>query len=245
MIELWLVDLGEVAPALQALERAVPRLAADDRARAFRLADARARRYRLAAYMALRIVLERAAGPRVRGARLLRGPGGKPRLAAGNIAFSLSHAGGLALIGVTTARAIGVDLERTRPIRMSGRRREETVAVGAGLAGAPMGDATSDAAVLQAWCRLEAFAKAHGWGLDAVLGDLGLRELRGRELPPANIEAAARGLARTVGIRVGDVRLPPGLHGAIALGGAARLPRVRNFPTNLRAILGLLKRGPA
>jgi len=245
MTELWLVDLDLAGPVLEALEHDAPRLAADDRARAYRLPDACARRHRLRAYIALRIVLERAAGPRLRGARFVRGAGGKPRLAAGSIAFNLSHTGGLALIGVTTARAIGVDLERTRPIAMSIRRREEILAVGAGLAGEPVGDATSEAAVLRAWCRLEAFAKAQGRGLDAVLGDLGLRELGGRQLPPANINAAARGLARTAGIRVGDVRLPPGLYGAIALGGAARLPRVRNFPTDVPAILKLLSGGPA
>jgi 4'-phosphopantetheinyl transferase len=238
---LWLVDLERAAPALQALERTTPSLAADDRARARRSPDPRTRRQRLAAYIALRIVLERGAGPRVRKVRFVREPGGRPRLPAGDIAFSLSHAGGLALIGAGRARAIGVDLERTRPIRMSGRRREETLAAGAGLAGAPAGSAASDAALLQAWCRLEAFAKAQGRGLDAVLSDLGLRKRRGRELPPASIEAAARGLARAAGIRVGDVRLAPGVFGAIALDGMARLPRAERFPTGLPAILALLR----
>ena len=48
----------------------------------------------------------------------------------GGPAFSLSHTGGFALIGVTRSQTIGVDLEQVRPLAMSPRRREEIVAVG-------------------------------------------------------------------------------------------------------------------
>jgi 4'-phosphopantetheinyl transferase len=126
MTELWLVDLEAAAPALEALERDLPRLSGDDRARALRPNDARERRHRLAAYTGLRIVLERVEGAEVRGQRFVRGPGGKPGLPAGGATvFSLSHTDGLALIGVARGGTIGVDLERTRTLRMSSRRREE------------------------------------------------------------------------------------------------------------------------
>jgi phosphopantetheinyl transferase len=129
MTELWLVDLEAAAPALEALERDLPRLSGDDRARALRPSDARERRHRLVAYMGLRVVLERAAGAEVRGQRFVRGARGKPRLAAGDIGFSLSHTGGLALIGVARAGPIGVDLERARALRKGqgadgGRQRQ-------------------------------------------------------------------------------------------------------------------------
>ena len=84
---------------------------------------------------------------------------------------------------------------------MSQRRREEILAVGAGLAARPAGDADSDAAVLQAWCRLEACAKARGQGVARLLTELGLREARGRQLALADIEGAARRLAREAGLR--------------------------------------------
>jgi 4'-phosphopantetheinyl transferase len=244
LAELWLVDLASSAPALEALERRTPRLAADDRARARRLVDPAARRHRQAAYIALRILLERAAGPRVRGARFQRSPGGKPRLAIGNATFSLSHAGGLALIGIARGRPIGVDLERARAVRMASRRREEILAVGSGLADEPAGEAASTAAVLQAWCRIEAFAKAQGRGLDAVLRDLGLRKRSGRELAPASIAAAAARLARLARLGVSSVKLPPNLYAAIALRRGVRPPALRRFPTGVRTILRLLAGDP-
>jgi 4'-phosphopantetheinyl transferase len=240
MTELWLVDLEAAAPALEALERDLPRLSGDDRARALRPNDARERRHRLVAYMGLRVVLERVAGAEVRGQRFLRGPGGKPHLGAGGTAFSLSHTEGLALIGVARAGAIGVDLERTRPLRMSSRRREEILAVAAGLAAVPVGDPTSDEALLRAWCRLEAFAKARGEGLSHVLGELGLRNSDGRHLACNQIAANARRLTRQSGLEIADVKLPPGLYGAVAAAGVAQSPRPRRFPAEAQAIRRIL-----
>jgi 4'-phosphopantetheinyl transferase len=240
MAELWFVDLEATAPELEALERDVPRMSADDRHRAGRLSDPREQRYRLTAYVALRVVLERVGGPQVRGQRFVRSPSGKPRLRAADPAFSLSHSGSLALIGVARSQAIGVDLEDTRPVGMSRRRREEILAVGAGLAGRSRGDVDSDTAMLQAWCRLEAYAKAKGLGVARVLGELGLREASGRQLAPTAIEVAARGLVREAGLAVRDVKLAPGLHGAVAYAGAGVVPRLRRFPAERRAIARLL-----
>jgi 4'-phosphopantetheinyl transferase len=189
--------------------------------------------------VALRVVLERMGGAGVRGQRFIRPPGGKPRLRAAGPAFSLAHTGSLALIGVARTQAIGVDLEETRALAMSQRRREEILAVGAGLAARTAGDAGSDAAVLQAWCRLEAYAKAKGRGIARVLGELGLREARGRQLAPADIETAARRLVREAGLTVGDVKLAPGLHGAVAYAGSGVAPRLRRFPAERRAIARL------
>ena len=177
------------------------------------------------------------AGAEVRGQRFVRGPGGKPGLPAGGATvFSLSHTDGLALIGVARGGTIGVDLERTRPLRMSSRaaatrswpwRRR------------PRGRSrrqirTSDEALLRAWCRLEAFAKARGEGLSHVLGELGLRNAGGRQLPGKQIAAAARHLARQAGLEIADVKLPRGLYGAVAAAGP-RLsrPRPRRFPADL------------
>jgi phosphopantetheinyl transferase len=241
MTELWLVDLEAAAPALEALERDLPRLSGDDRARALRSNDARERRHRLAAYTGLRIVLERVEGAEVRGQKFARGPGGKPGLPAGGATvFSLSHTDGLALIGVARGGTIGVDLERTRTLRMSSRRREEILAVAAGLAAVPVGDPASDEALLRAWCRLEAFAKARGEGLSHVLGELGLRNAGGRQLPCKQIATAARHLARQAGLEIADVKLPRGLYGAVAAAGLAQSPWPRRFPADLSAIRRIL-----
>ncbi|HEY5830087.1 MAG TPA: phosphopantetheinyl transferase, partial [Hyphomicrobiaceae bacterium] len=187
MTELWLVDLDRAAPALEALERETPRLGPDDRARAMRGADAHERRHRLAAYMALRILLERACGPAIRGRKLLRGPSGKPHLGPDAPGFSLAHIDGLALIAMAPVGAVGVDLERPRRLHVSSRRRDEILAVGVGLGG-PLGTRTShdpheEEALLRAWCRLEAFAKAHGGGISHLLTEIGIRGPDGRQLP--------------------------------------------------------------
>jgi 4'-phosphopantetheinyl transferase len=240
MIELWLVDLEAAGPALEALERDLPRLSNDDRTRALRPNDARERRHRMAAYMGLRLVLERVGGDEVRGQRFVRGPGGKPRLGAGSPAFSLSHTAGLALIGVTHAGTIGVDLERARPLEMSRRRREEILAVAAGLASEPAGDPMNDEALLGAWCRLEAFAKARGEGLSHLLGELGLRKAAGRQLGHGQIAEAARHLLCHAGVEIADVKLPRGLYGAVAAAGLPQTPRPRRFPADLAAIRRIL-----
>jgi len=237
MAELWLVDLEAAAPALEALERATPRLAADDRQRIGRIGDQRERSYRLAAYIALRIALERVAGRQVRGVKFSRALGGKPHLPGVPVTFSLSHADGAALIAVATAGMIGVDVEKARAIRVSERRREEIVAAGAGLTAAPLAGSTSDSAFLQAWTRLEAYAKAHGHGLARVLRDLGLRSVSGRQLARPHIEAAARRLAHASDLEVHDLKLPAGLYGAVAAArGTGAAIRLRRFPADAAAI---------
>jgi 4'-phosphopantetheinyl transferase len=244
MTELWLVDLDRAAPALEVLEHETPRLGPDDRARAMRGADAHERRHRLAAYMALRVLLERACGPAIRGRKLLRGPSGKPHLGPDAPAFSLAHIDGLALIAMAPAGAVGVDLERPRRLHVSSRRRDEILAVGVGLGG-PLGPRTShdpheEEALLRAWCRLEAFAKARGEGLSHLLGELGLREAGGRQLGGGQILAAARRLAGRAGLEAADLKLPHGLYGAVAAASLSQPPRLRRFPVGLEAIRALL-----
>jgi len=243
IIELWLVDLERCAPALAALERDTPRLADADRERAAQLAHERERRHRLAAYTALRVLLERRAGAGVRGAPLLRAPGGKPGLAGGSIEYSLSHTDGLALIGMGAGcGAIGVDLERARPVRMSPRARGEICAIAAGLGG---GLRTGPGrAFLQAWARLEAFAKARGRGVARTLADMGQRGHGGRlqPVPPARLEATARRVAREAGLAVRDLHLGPGLHAALAAPRGARHAVPRAFPSDLAGITSLIER---
>jgi 4'-phosphopantetheinyl transferase len=240
MTELWLVDLNQAAPALEALEHATPRLGPDDRARALRAADVHEQRQRLAAYMALRILLERACGPAIRGRKLLRGPSGKPHLGPDAPAFSLAHIDGLALIAMAPAGAVGVDLERPRRLHVSSRRRDEILAVGAGLGG-PLAAGTShdphhEEALLRAWCRLEAFAKAHGGGISHLLAEIGIRGPDGRQLPLARIEGAAHRLAQRDRLEIADLAMPPGLLAAVAAPEHPRARQPRPFPADTHAI---------
>ncbi len=240
-IELWLVDLERCAAALEEYERDVPRLAADDLDRAGAIRDDHERRHRLAAHTALRVLLERMAGAGVRRQPFVRGPGGKPRLDDGSVAFSLSHTQGLALIGVTRSLSLGVDLEAARPLKMAQRRLDEISAAGAGLGHEPLPDRGTDRAFLQAWARLEAFAKAHGRGVARTLADLGLRGKEGRQLPLARVEAAARHLTIYAGLTAHDLELPPGLFGAVAAPREAHLARLRLLPRDRAGLEQLLE----
>jgi 4'-phosphopantetheinyl transferase len=231
-VELWLVDLDACAPALDLIERDVPRLADDDRARAEAIGDARECHRRLAAYTALRMLLERVAGTKARRQPFVRAAGAKPRLGDGSAEFNLSHTEGHALIGVSRALPLGVDLERARPAKMSARRRGEIIAAGAGLGDKPLPDLGHERTFIQAWARLEAFAKAGGDGLAQTLANLGLRGGgQGRsQVPLAQVEAAARRLVAATGLAVRDVPLPPGWHGAVAMPRGARCAHPRKFP---------------
>ena len=235
MAELWLVDLDAAAPALEALERATPRLSPGDRRRIANITGTRERRQRMAVYVALRIVLERVIGSSARGVDFVRPSGGKPHLPGRPLDFSISRTGGVALIAATAAGTVGVDVEASRAIKISGRRRQEIVAAGAGLA-EPFGDDASGDTFLQAWARLEAYAKAHGHGLARVLRDLGLRAAEGRKLEPARITAQARALVRASVLEVRDLSLPAGLYGALVADGNGAPTRLRRFPTSDLAI---------
>jgi 4'-phosphopantetheinyl transferase len=221
MTEIWLLDVARSGPALAELERDAPRLTAEDRRRANCLKDPRDGRERLATLTALRLLLERFTDAHAARQPFVAGPAGKPALPGGKIQFSLSHIEGYALIGLTRSGTIGVDLERERPLRLSTRRRTDLIAAAKGLAGRPLAGASPDACFLQAWCRIEAFAKAHGGGIGRTLADLGLRS--GTPRTPADIEATARRSARDAGLIVRDVPLGDGLYAAIALEKAARL----------------------
>jgi 4'-phosphopantetheinyl transferase len=242
--ELWLVDLAASGPALAAIERETPRLGAAERARAEALADPRQRDERLAAHVALRLLIERVAGPAIRGRILVRGPAGKPHLAGGGAELSLSHTAGFALIGVSATLTIGVDLERTRPLGFSPRRRDEIAAVGIGLGGRPLPEGDGERAVLQAWVRIEAFSKARGTTLAQTLADLGLRAPEHGRAPLLDLKAAGCRLAVQAGLAVHDLSLPADLQGAAALPTGARVPQPARLPADRAGIEALLSRPP-
>jgi 4'-phosphopantetheinyl transferase len=238
--ELWLVDLAASGPALASIERKTPRLGAAERARAEEPADPRQRNERLAAHVALRVLIERVAGRAIRGRTLVRGPAGKPHLAGGGAELSLSHTAGFALIGVSATLAIGVDLERTRPLGFSPRRRDEIAASGTGLGGRPLPEADGEQAVLQAWVRIEAFSKARGATLAQTLADLGLRGPEHGRAPLPDLQAAACRLAARAGLAVHDLSLPAGLQGAVALPIGAEAPQPARLPADRASIEALL-----
>ena len=240
--ELWLVDLARSAPLLEQLERELPRLGAVDRAEILALKPAEVRQRRLTAHVALRLLLERAAGSSVRGSDLERQAGGKPRLRglAGEVEFSLSHADDLVLIAVGRGCAIGVDLERVRAVTISPARRLGILRAAAALSPAAPAEVPADEAFMRAWVRLEAVAKATGDGLAHTLSALGLRP-GGASASPAEVACLARNFMATRRLAVHDLALAVDAVAAVAIAGLGGVPPVRAFPSDRAGIAGLLR----
>src|SRR5262249_36138101 len=131
------------------------------------------------------------------------------------------------------------DLERARPLAMSARRAQHILAVGSALAARSPRQLSASDALLAAWCRLEAFAKAHGEGVSRVLEEVGVRGSREGTVTLDQVEAAARALARRVGVTARALEMPPGLIAAVAAARHARSPVPRPFPCDAQAIEAL------
>jgi 4'-phosphopantetheinyl transferase len=100
------------------------------------------------------------------------GPFGKPALAGGSeVSFNVSHSGEYALIAIGTCGAIGVDIEKVRPIADI-ERLADTVFSSverAALARLPTSDRLEG--FYSGWTRKEAYIKARGDGFSRPLAD--------------------------------------------------------------------------
>ena len=258
-LELWLVDLDATAGPLMAAEADCSRLSPQEAERAQAITNDSVRQRWLSAHIALRLLLERWGGAGLRAQPFQFAPGGRPFLSGPAPHFSLSHAGQFALIGLTRSAPLGVDIEVISPRVMPLERRSRLVSFandvaggaelplvhasltsGAHVAADPAEDANVEtAAFIQAWCRVEAFAKADGRGLLAVLSQAGIMGFA-KDAPGAEDLACAspgpvRGPVRDgpcpspgqlSGYRVWDVPLGSDAQGyaaAVALARGARI----------------------
>jgi phosphopantetheinyl transferase len=175
VVEVFAVDLHARDPDERDLELC---LEPAERARAARLRDAELRRRHIVAHAALRQLLARAVNESPAEIRLDRARG-KPRLPGGARRFNLTHAGELALVALCATNEVGVDLEH----QSAGHAVEETGALPwtpheeKQLASTSAADRPS--ALVRAWVRKEAVAKAAGLGLDAF-SDFAIRSREGR-----------------------------------------------------------------
>jgi 4'-phosphopantetheinyl transferase len=230
-IELWCVDLSAASAALLHVEARTPRLADDELQRAAALSDPKVRDEWLAAHIALRLLLQRACGDSFHRVAFAREERGKPFLAGAPVSFSLSHAPGIALIGIARDGVIGVDIERTRPVRISAARRDRIRAAGAAISSSAL-PAAPDTSFLQAWVRLEALAKAEGCGVGRLLtrlGIMGTGAAEQRTAPDTHARATALLAGSPVG-RVNDLQLGQGLFAAIARSSTGAPPPVKWLP---------------
>lgn len=229
MLEVWSIDLGACRAPLLEAEAATPRLPVGAHFPA--VADER----RLA-HIALRILLERVAGVGVRRADFEVSHAGKPSLAGSPLAFNLSHAAGHALVALAMPGPAGVDIEaadrRLGPL-LSRRARIEAMAVA--LAGGRALAARSP--TLQAWVRLEAFAKADGRGIGVLLTRLGIM---GHAIGDDEAERRATELlGQAMPVSIDDLDVAPGFVGALARQRDLPPPTIHPFPNTAADVAAL------
>jgi len=206
---IWLLDRAALADLLADIEVATPRLSADEKQRAAAMADQQLSQLWSAGRVALRLLLEAECGATIRQQPFSHDRSGRPFLERHGLDFSIADSGPHMMIGLATVGRIGVDLEQRRALKMAPLRVELIIAAGEGLGSTP-------AEALQSWTRIEAFAKAAGPSLAAILSRLGIQG-HGEGMLAADIVRTRSCSARAAaGIEVLDLQLPQGLVGAVA-----------------------------
>lgn len=214
-VELFLFDLDEALPG-----EALGWLVAAERERAGRFATPLLRHRFAAGRATLRRLLAERTGGHPASVALLEDGDGKPRLAQGQLAFNLSHAGRHALLAIGPAELeLGVDIEEERavldlealaPMCLSAAERAEFADM--------TDDATRRAAFLRLWVRKEACLKALGTGLRieptefpvgfaAPASDWPVR-IRRTDLRVTDLDVGLSGLAAAIAV-VGTEAMPP------------------------------------
>ncbi len=166
-VRMWLIDLD--APETDANSAL---LSSDETARAARFVFDHHRRRFVAGRAALRRILGAEVGREPETLAFEYSPAGKPSLPRGepDVHFNLSHSDQWALVAVTRIGAVGVDIEKRRPLAdvlrlaqtaFSANELEELRGV------APSG---REDAFFAGWTRKEAYIKARGDRL-SLLGD--------------------------------------------------------------------------
>lgn len=166
-IELWRIDLDPMAD--DAVARLRTTLSADECARADRFRFARDRRSFVITRGALRCLLGGKLGVSPPVIRFHYGSAGKPSIAepasGAGLHFNVSHSGNLALIALTRAGDIGIDVEPVRDLPDWEGIAELVFDAGEVALLRSFDEPMRVQAFFPAWTRKEAIAKARGTGL--------------------------------------------------------------------------------
>jgi 4'-phosphopantetheinyl transferase len=229
-VDVWRVPLDQPQAVYELLYAT---LSEDERDRAARFRFAHLRRNFAMARGALRAILAAYLDAPPGSLTFAYGEHGKPWLAVKGgqqIEFNVSHSGRLALVAVTQAVPVGIDVEQTRPVPDVAFLAQRYLAPAEWKAIEHLRAAEQEAAFLACWTRKEAYLKAHGEGLAGGLA-------RTAVLP------AARGLHVSVGGRdapecwVGDLAPQEGYVAALALIQSTRgTPRMSHWHWNLQVV---------
>lgn len=165
-VDVWRADLD--APPAATVGWLESLLAGDERRRAEQFYFERDRKRFVVCRGILRLVLARYVSRAPEELVLTYGPNGKPRLADQEVYFNVAHSDGLALIAVTRAGEVGVDVERVRELPDCAQVAQAAFSPRelAKLQACPADQWQAE--FFRAWVRQEAILKAHGTGLGAV-----------------------------------------------------------------------------
>jgi 4'-phosphopantetheinyl transferase len=229
----WRVDLRLSDACLRRME---PCLSAEERARAARFARAEDLRRFVAGHAALRFILGRAVHAEPAELDFVAGRAGKPELGpgwSGAPHFNLSHSGDWALIGLSSAGRIGVDVEATRAIRDAAQiARTHFHPSEAAVIASLSGQAELDA-FFAVWTCKEAFVKALGLGLSMPLDAFAVA------VPPApaGLVWVATDLASRAAWSLHQLTLDEGHIGAVAIEAREAFLSQRNLPPDWTDLL--------
>jgi 4'-phosphopantetheinyl transferase len=169
-VQLWRADLEAIRGDESRWEKL---LSTDEAARASRFHFARDRQCFVAGRALLRIILARYLGREPAELRFSYSKKEKPALdpteASSDLAFNISHSGGIALLAFSRGREIGVDIEQVRPNsdldaiarRFFSKHEQQQLAA--------LSSAEKIDAFFRCWTRKEAYVKATGDGLSLPL----------------------------------------------------------------------------
>lgn len=227
----WWIDLG-VDPA--ELVHCSALLDAGERARAERFLRRQDRDRFIASHAALRIVLGAALDCDPAAVAYTVSSTGRPSLTgfdAGRLDFNLSHSGRHALVALSTAAWIGVDVEVRRPIpdalRIARAHFHPSESAALEAAGPDR-----ENAFYAVWTAKEAYVKAVGAGLSMPLRDFAVA------IPPAPPALLQTALGPAAAWTLIGLALTPDAAGAVAIAApraACRLARLRaDWTTRLR-----------
>ncbi len=165
-VHIWRVSLEQPAWFLDRLWHCLD-LKEQTRARQF--SQETSRRQYIVSHGALRDILSRCLGVAPAQLRFTQEAHGKPLLAEQEIplSFNLSHSGDLALIAVARGHALGIDIERIRPVDNWPRLAERLFSSAETASLTAMPEEQQLAAFFACWTRKEAYLKALGDGLAA------------------------------------------------------------------------------
>jgi 4'-phosphopantetheinyl transferase len=186
-VHVWCAALDQ-DPTL--IEQFHATLTSDEQERAAKFYFPKDRQHFIVARGLLRLILGRYLDQRPAQLRFTYNAYGKPRLGtATSLHFNLSHSKGLALLGVSSDRELGIDLEYIRTDFPFEQVAKSVFSVSERNILRSLPDALKPEAFFNAWTRKEAYIKALGQGLSIPLDQFdvafapgepaALREVRG------------------------------------------------------------------